>query len=101
LVPADVMTWDHVEITSGAVRHEVVPADAEPQGAFAAVVGGVAGHPLLAAHAARRRAALRLAEAVDTRRLSHSQLFGDLLHVSGFEYGIAIGVRTERHEAVV
>src|SRR5438046_798267 len=54
LVPADVMTCDHVEITSGAVRHEVVPADAEPQGAFAAVVGGVAGHPLLAAHAARR-----------------------------------------------
>jgi DNA-binding CsgD family transcriptional regulator len=101
LVPADAMTWDHVEIASGAVRHEVVPADAEPQGAFAAVVGDVAGHPLLAAHAARRRAALRLSEAVDARRLSHSPLFGDLLHVSGFEYGIAIGVRTERREAVV
>jgi DNA-binding CsgD family transcriptional regulator len=101
LVPADAMTWDHVEIASGAVRHEAVPADAEPHGAFAAVVGDAAGHPLLAAHAARRRPALRLSEAVDARRLSHSQLFGDLLHVSGFEYGIAIGVRTERREAVV
>jgi DNA-binding CsgD family transcriptional regulator len=101
LVPADAMTWDHVDIASGAVRHEAVPADAEPQGAFAAVVGDAAGHPLLAAHAARRRPALRLSEAVDAHRLSHSRLFGDLLHVAGFEYGIAIGLRTERREAVV
>jgi DNA-binding CsgD family transcriptional regulator len=101
LVPADVMTWDRVELATGAVRHEVVPAEAEPPGAFAAVVGDAAGHPLLAAHAARRRAALRLSEAVEPRRLSHSKLFGDLLHGSGFEYGIAIGVRTERREAAV
>jgi DNA-binding CsgD family transcriptional regulator len=101
LVPADVMTWDQVEIATSAVRHEAVPGDAEPPGAFAAVVGDAAGHPLLAAHAARRRAALRLSEAVDARRLSHSDLFGDLLHVSGFEYGIAIGVRPDRREAVV
>jgi DNA-binding CsgD family transcriptional regulator len=101
LVPADVMTWDRVELGTGVVRHEVVPADAEPPGAFAAVVGDAAGHPLLAAHAARQRAALRLSEAVEARRLSHSELFGDLLHCSGFEYGIAIGVRTARGEAVV
>jgi DNA-binding CsgD family transcriptional regulator len=101
LVPADVMTWDRVELVTGAVRHEAVPAEAEPPGAFAAVVGDAAGHPLLAAHAARRRAALRLSEAVEPGRLSHSELFGDLLHASGFEYGIAIGVRTERREAVV
>lgn len=90
-----------VELATGAVRHEAVPAEAEPPGAFAAVVGNAAGHPLLAAHAARRRAALRLSEAVEPGRLSRSELFGDLLHVSGFEYGIAIGVRTERREAVV
>lgn len=101
LVPADAMTWDRVELATGAVRHEAVPAEAEPPGAFAAVVGDAAGHPLLAAHAARRRASLRLSEAVERRRLSHSELFGDLLHASGFEYGIAIGVRAGRREAVV
>jgi DNA-binding CsgD family transcriptional regulator len=101
LVPADVMTWDRVELATGAVRHEAVPAEAEPPGAFAAVVRDAAGHPLLAAHAARRRAALRLSDAVEARRLSHTELFGELLHASGFEYGIAIGVRTERREVVV
>ena len=25
LVPADVMTWDRVELATGAVRHEAVP----------------------------------------------------------------------------
>ena len=101
LVPADVMTWDRVELATGAIRHEAVPADAEPPGAFPAIVGDAAGHPLLAEHAARRRPALRLSDAVVPRRPSHSELFGDLLRPSGFEYGIAIGVRTERREAVV
>jgi DNA-binding CsgD family transcriptional regulator len=101
LVPADVMTWDRVELATGAVRHEAVPAEAEPPGAFAAIVGDAAGHPLLAAHAVRRRAALRLSDTVEPRRLSHSELFGDLLHASGFDYGIAIGVRTGGREAVV
>jgi DNA-binding CsgD family transcriptional regulator len=101
LVPADVMTWDRVELATGTVRHEAVPAEAEPPGAFAAVVGDAAGHPLLAAHAARRRAALRLSDAVEPRGLSHAELFADLLRPSGFEYGIAIGVRTERREVVV
>jgi DNA-binding CsgD family transcriptional regulator len=101
LVPVDVMTWDRVELATGAVRHEAIPAEAEPPGAFAEVVGDAAGHPLLAAHAARRRAALRLSDAVEPRCLSHTELFGDLLHPSGFEYGIAIGVRTEHRQAVV
>ena len=101
LVPADVLTWDHVELVTGAVRHEAIPAEAEPAGAFASLVGGATGHPLLAAHAARRRSAVRLSEAVDPRRLTRSELYGDLLHRSGIEYGIAIGVRTERREAVV
>jgi DNA-binding CsgD family transcriptional regulator len=101
LVPADVLTWDSVELPSGAVRHEALPAEAEPPGAFAAVVGDATRHPLLSAHVARRRSALRLSEAVDPHRLSHSALYGDLLRRSGVEYAIAIGVRTERREAVV
>jgi DNA-binding CsgD family transcriptional regulator len=101
LVPADVLTWDRVALATGAVRHEAIPADAEPPGAFAAIVGDAAGHPLLAAHAAQRRSALRLSEAVEPHRLSHSKLYGDLLHRSGVEYGIAIGMRTGRGEAVV
>ncbi len=101
LVPAEVLTWDCVELATGAVRHEAVPAEAEPPGAFEAIVGDVGGHPLLAAHAARRRPALRLSDAVEPRHLSHSELYGDLLHRSGIEYGIAIGVRAGRREAVV
>jgi DNA-binding CsgD family transcriptional regulator len=101
LVPADVLTWDWVELATGGVRHEAVPAEAEPPGAFGAMVDDVADHPLLAAHAARRRPALRLSEAVEPRRLSHSELYGDLLHRSGVEYGIAIGMRTGRGETLV
>ena len=101
LVPADVLMWDRVELASGVVRHETIPADAEPPGAFAAIVGDSAGHPLLSAHAARRRPALRMSEAVEPRHLSHSELYGDLLHPSGVEYCITIGVRAERREMVV
>jgi DNA-binding CsgD family transcriptional regulator len=101
LVPADLMTWDRVELATGAIRHEAVPAEAESPGAFAALVHDAAGHPLLAAHAGARRPALRLSEAVEPRRLSHSALYGDLLHCCGVEYGIAIGVRADRREAVV
>jgi DNA-binding CsgD family transcriptional regulator len=101
LVPADVLTWDRVELATGGVRHEAVPAGAEPPGAFGAIVGDAAGHPLLAAHAARRRPALRLSEAVEPRRLFHSQVYGDLLHRSGVEYGVAIGMRTGGGEVVV
>jgi DNA-binding CsgD family transcriptional regulator len=101
LVPADVLTWDRVELGSGVVRHEAIPADAEPPGAFAAIVGDAAGHPLLSAHAVRRRPALRLSEAAAPGRLFHSELYGDLLHPSGVEYAIAIGVRAERGEILV
>ena len=65
LVPADVLTWDRVELATGAVRHEVVPSEAEPQGAFETIVGEAVDHPLLLAHAVRRRPALRLSEAVE------------------------------------
>jgi DNA-binding CsgD family transcriptional regulator len=101
LVPADVLMWDRVELATGAIRHEAVPAEAEPPGAFGAIVSDAADHPLLSAHAARRGPALRLSEAVERRRLSHSELYGDLLHRSGVEYEIAIGMRTGRGEAVV
>jgi DNA-binding CsgD family transcriptional regulator len=101
LVPADVLTWDSVELATGHVHHEAVPGGAEPPGAFGAIVVDAADHPLLAAHAARRRPALRLSEAVEPRRLSHSELYGELLHRSGVEYGIAIAMRTGRGETVV
>ena len=101
LVPADVLMWDRVELGTGAVRHEAIPADAEPPYAFAAIVRDASGHPLLAAHAARPRPALRLSEAAARRRLFRSELYGDLLHPSGVEYAIAIGVRAERDEMVV
>jgi DNA-binding CsgD family transcriptional regulator len=101
LVPADLLTWDRVELATGVIQHSAVPAGAEPPGAFAASVGSAAGHPLLRAHAAGRRAALRLSEAVDPSRLSRSELYGDLLHPSGLVYGIAIAIGTGRGEAVV
>jgi DNA-binding CsgD family transcriptional regulator len=101
IVPADILTWDSVELATGAVRHEAVPSEAEPPGAFAAVVGDASSHPLLHAHAARRRPALRLSESVERGRLSRSDLYGELLHPSGVEYCITIGVRTERREMVV
>src|SRR5436305_9722935 len=101
LVPADVLMWDRVELATGVVRHEAIPAEAEPPGAFAAIVGDLAGHPLLSAHAAGRRPALRLSEAVEPRRLSHGELYGDLLRPSGVEYAITVGVRAERREMVV
>lgn len=60
----------------------------EASGAFEAVAGRAAGHPLLA-HAARRRRALPLSELVEPGALSHRELFGDLRHGSGVEYQIA------------
>src|SRR5215208_5738799 len=79
LVPSDVLTWDRVELATGAVDHEAVPSEAEPKGAFAAVVGDATGHPLLSAHATHRRSALRLSDVAESRSLSHSELYGDLL----------------------
>jgi DNA-binding CsgD family transcriptional regulator len=101
LVPADVLTWDRVELATGAVRHTAWPDGAEPGGAFAGVVRDAAGHPLLAAHAAGRRPALRLSDLVERGALTHAELYGELLHASGVEYEIAIGLRGGRGEAVV
>jgi hypothetical protein len=101
LVPADVLTWDRIELATGAVDHESTPVGAEPPGAFEAVVENASDHPLLAAYAARRRPALRLSEVVEPGVLNRGELYGDLLHAAGVEYEIAIGVRTGRGEAVV
>ena len=101
LVPADVLTWDRVELATGSVDHEAVPLGAEPSGAFEAVVGHARDHPLLAAHATRRRPALRLGEVVEPGVLNRGELYGDLLHAAGVEYEIAIGVRTGGGEVVV
>ena len=101
LVPADVLTWDRVELATGSVDHEAVPLGAEPSGAFEAVVGHARDHPLLAAHATRRRPALRLSEVVEPGVLDRGELYGDLLRAAGVEYEIAIGVRTGGGEVVV
>ena len=101
LVPADLVTWDRIELATGAVDHEAAPVDAEPSGAFAALVAHAADHPLLAAHADRPRPALRLSDVAERAELSRGALYGDLLHAAGVEYEIAIGVRTGRGEAVV
>ena len=101
LVPADVLTWDRLELATGMIDHEATPVGAEPTGAFEAVVGHARDHPLLAAHATRRRPAVRLSEVVEPRVLTRRELYGDLLHASGVEYEIAIGVRGSRGEAVV
>jgi hypothetical protein len=101
LVPADVLTWDRVELATGAVDHEATPVGAEPPGAFEAVIGHAGDHPLLAAHATRRRMALRLSEVVERGALTRGELYGDLLHAAGVEYEIAIGMRTGRGEALV
>src|SRR6478672_5221275 len=71
LVPADVLTWDRVELATGAIRHEAVPAEAEARDAFETLVGRAADHPLLAAHAAGRRPAVRLSELVERGSFAH------------------------------
>jgi DNA-binding CsgD family transcriptional regulator len=101
LVPADLVTWDRVELATGAVHHEAAPADAESRGAFASLVGNAADHPLLAAHASRRRPALRMSEVMQPGALARSALYGDVLHSAGVEYEIAIGMRAGRGETVV
>jgi DNA-binding CsgD family transcriptional regulator len=101
LVPADVLTWDRVELATGAVDHEAAPIGAEPAGAFEAVVARARDHPLLAAHATRRRPAMRLSEVAEPGVFTRGELYGDLLHASGVEYEIAVGVRGGRGEAVV
>jgi hypothetical protein len=59
------------------------------------------GHPLLAAHAACRRPALRLSDVIERSALARGELYGDLLHGAGTEYEIPIGARVGRVDAVV
>jgi DNA-binding CsgD family transcriptional regulator len=101
LVPADVLTWDRVDVATGAIDHQATPVGAEPSGAFDAVVAHAASHPLLAAHAGGRRPALQLSEVVEPRVLTRGELYGDLLHAAGVEYEIAIGMRTGPGETLV
>jgi DNA-binding CsgD family transcriptional regulator len=101
LVPADVVSRNRIALATGAVMHEAVPAAAEPPGAFQEVAPTAGRHPLLHPHAVRARSAVRLSDAVEPRLLRHTQLYGDLLHRSGAEYGISISVRPWRGEAVV
>lgn len=101
LVPADLVIWDRVDLATGAVDHDAAPAGAEAPGAFDAVVSRAADHPLLAAHAAGRRPALRLGDLVDPDRFGRGDLYGDLLHASGVEYEIAIGMHTRPGSTVV
>jgi hypothetical protein len=101
LVPADAVSWDRVERATGAVEHETAPVDAEPVGAFEAVVSRACDHPLLAAHAARPQPALRLSDVAESGTLTRGELYGDLLHAAGLEYEITIGVRTGGGEVVV
>jgi DNA-binding CsgD family transcriptional regulator len=101
LVPADVLSWDRVELATGAIDHATAPVDAEPAGAFQALVAHADEHPLLAAHAASRRPATRLSDVVPRGEFTRGDLYGDLLHAVGVEYEIAIGMRTGRGEAIV
>src|SRR5581483_2386122 len=69
LVPADVLSWN--QLHAGAAPNE-------------------ARHPLLHAHAAHPGPAVRLSDAVEPRALQRSELYADLLHRSGAEYGMSI-----------
>ncbi|GAC1490182.1 MAG: hypothetical protein NVS1B9_11420 [Solirubrobacteraceae bacterium] len=101
LVPADLATWDEVAPDSATMRHDADPRDSEPPGAYAALIGSAADHPLLRAHVAGARPALRLSEAVEPRGLRASGVYHELLRPSGMSYGIAIAVRSARGETLV
>lgn len=101
LVPSDVSSCNRIALATGVVEHEVVPGEAEPSGAFEELSPTAAGHPLLYPHAVCPRPPVRLSEAVDSRRLERSELYRELLHRSGAEWGISIGVRPGPDEAVV
>ncbi|HLH67277.1 MAG TPA: LuxR C-terminal-related transcriptional regulator [Solirubrobacteraceae bacterium] len=101
LVGADCWSVNLVSLPSGAVQHEAMPPGVEPTGAFSELVSGAFRHPLLWPHAVRPRAAVRLSDAVEPRRLSASALYAELLHRSEGDYGISISVRPHARETVV
>jgi DNA-binding CsgD family transcriptional regulator len=101
LVPSDLSSWNRISLSSGVVEHEAAPAEAEPPHAFDAMAPTARRHPLLHPHAVRTQPAVRLSDTVEPRPLHRSELYGELLHRSGAEYGIAIAVRPQAGEAVV
>jgi DNA-binding CsgD family transcriptional regulator len=101
IVPSDLYSWNRIAASTGAVEHEAAPAEAEPCGAFDAVAPTASRHPLLHPHALRARPAVRLSDAIEPRRLRRSELYGELLHRSGAEYGISIAVRAHPGETLV
>jgi DNA-binding CsgD family transcriptional regulator len=101
LVPSDVSSWNRIALESGAVEHQAVPAEAEPLRAFDHVAPTASGHPLLHAHAVRPRPAVRLSDSVEPHALEHTELWGELLHRCGSEFGISIAVRPHAGEALV
>lgn len=96
LVGADVASWDEIELRTGEVRHVAFPPDAEPPGAFAALVRSAGDHPLLAAHGRGRRRALRLSEAGG----ASGELHAELLRPSAADYQVSVGLRTGQGRAV-
>lgn len=101
LVPSDLSSWNRIALSTGQIEHEAAPAEAEPRDAFQEVAPTATRHPLLHLHAIRPGPAVRLSDAVEPRRLERSELYGELLHRSGAEYGISIAVRVRPGEAVV
>lgn len=101
LVPSDSSSWNEINLATGSVEHEAIPSDSEPRGAFREVAPTAAQHPLLHPHAVRPRPAVRLSDAFEPRQLHHTELYDELLHRSGGEYGISISVRPRHGEAVV
>lgn len=102
IVPSDLLCWDSVALGTGTVEHDAAPAGAEPPDMFGSLVRTAAEHPALAGHAhVRRRGALRLSDALDSRQLAHSELHRDLLHRSGADYEISVGLRPEPGRALV
>jgi DNA-binding CsgD family transcriptional regulator len=101
LVPADLISWNEIDQATGEIEHEPMPIGAEPPDAFAHVSPSAARHPLLHPHAVHPGSAVRLSDAVARRGLQRSELYAELLHRSGSEYGMSIGIRSRPREAVV
>jgi DNA-binding CsgD family transcriptional regulator len=101
VVPSDLASWNRIALSSGGVEHEAAPSEAEPRHAFDDLAPTARRHPLLHPHAVRPRPAVRLSDTSEPRQLHHTELYGELLHRSGAEYGISIAVRPEPGEALV
>jgi DNA-binding CsgD family transcriptional regulator len=101
LVPADILSWNQLQVGVPGIEHQASPAEAEPPGAFAHAAPTETRHPLLHAHADTPGPAVRLSDAVERRRLERSELYGELLQRCGSEYGMSIGLRPGAQDTVV